>query len=600
MEGAGDPAVPRPAPGDGPETQPPDRAGRRRRPEITQPTEDHQPTEDSQPLGSLAAKIDRLFRTVRPPGHGGEYTYEQVATTIAERGGPTISASYLYLLRRGLRDNPTKRHLEALGGFFGVPVSYLVDDHDPDQEARLGLMSAVRDPRVHELALSAAALPEEGLELLERVVTLARELEGLRGGGRRRGPCPQGDGPEPEPTADRAVELELVYAQLSLQEGDAEAALERLTGLVERPRLAGHLADQAHWFLAHTHEALGQPEGALPLLLELLSRCLDGSCELPLALIGERVCQFCLDAGDQVLAVHAGQRTLAGLEDRGLAGTREYLRLAATVMLVQAELGQLLHASALAQRLLELAEKVEDRDRQARIYLDCARVAEAAGRWDEAIFLSRRALAEGAAPSDPADAGHRTDLARLRVEAASCLLRGGPDQVMDGVVALEAARGELGERGTPLDRGRWASERAVADLALGQPVAAEVSARRALANLAGMAHPATVEAHLLLGDALRTQGRHAHADAAHEQAGRALAALPAGAGSRAWTAGAWRGLGERWLQRGNVGPAAEALRRALQANGPPCGRPLPHPDGTRPPAVEPVRSAARATPPPCR
>ena len=58
---------------------------------------------------TLADKIDHLFKIVRAAK--GEYTHEQVAKAIEERGGPTISASYLWQLRKGLRDNPTKRHL---------------------------------------------------------------------------------------------------------------------------------------------------------------------------------------------------------------------------------------------------------------------------------------------------------------------------------------------------------------------------------------------------------------------------------------------------------------------------------------------------------
>jgi transcriptional regulator with XRE-family HTH domain len=75
---------------------------------------------------TLAEKIDHLFTVVHPAQ--GEYTHEQVATAIEEAGGPTISATYLWQLRKGLRDNPTKRHLEALSSFFGVPPSYFFDE----------------------------------------------------------------------------------------------------------------------------------------------------------------------------------------------------------------------------------------------------------------------------------------------------------------------------------------------------------------------------------------------------------------------------------------------------------------------------------------
>jgi hypothetical protein len=41
---------------------------------------------------------------------------------------PTDPATYLRQLRKGLRDNPTKRHLEALADFFGVAPIYFFDD----------------------------------------------------------------------------------------------------------------------------------------------------------------------------------------------------------------------------------------------------------------------------------------------------------------------------------------------------------------------------------------------------------------------------------------------------------------------------------------
>jgi hypothetical protein len=136
--------------------------------------------------------------------------------------------------------------------------------------------------------------------------------------------------------------------------------------------------------------------------------------------------------------------------------------------------------------------------------------------------------------------------------------------VATAAAALESCRTALDVHGTPEDRGRWAGHRAVADLLLGEPVTAEVNARRALAHLSGLAHPATVEAHLVLGDALRAQNRHAYADAAHEQAGRVLAGLsPQRWGP--WSAGVWRSLGDRWERRSDCTRAADAYRRALDA-----------------------------------
>ena len=113
----------------------------------------------------------------------GEYTHEQVATAIEEAGGPTISATYLWQLRKGLRDNPTKRHLEALSSFFGVPPSYFFDEDVAAQvEAELELLAAMRDPQVRRLATRAAGLSPDTLTMLLGMVDRARQLEGLPDG----------------------------------------------------------------------------------------------------------------------------------------------------------------------------------------------------------------------------------------------------------------------------------------------------------------------------------------------------------------------------------------------------------------------------------
>jgi transcriptional regulator with XRE-family HTH domain len=130
---------------------------------------------------SLADKLDRLFTVVRPAK--GEYTHEQVAQAIEERGGPTISASYLWQLRKGMRDNPTKKHLEALAGFFGVPPSYFFDEQESERiDAELDLLAALRDASVRQVALRASGLSPQTLRAITDMIERAREIEGLADG----------------------------------------------------------------------------------------------------------------------------------------------------------------------------------------------------------------------------------------------------------------------------------------------------------------------------------------------------------------------------------------------------------------------------------
>jgi transcriptional regulator with XRE-family HTH domain len=140
------------------------------------------------PPPSLATKLDRLFQAVRPAG-GSEYSYQEVADAIRGEGGPTISATYLWQLRKGIRDNPTRNHLAALARFFGVSPAYFFDDDAAEVvDAQLSLLAAMRDASVRSVALRAAGLSVESLAAIQVVIDHARRLEGLEADSGAAGP----------------------------------------------------------------------------------------------------------------------------------------------------------------------------------------------------------------------------------------------------------------------------------------------------------------------------------------------------------------------------------------------------------------------------
>ncbi|TCO62265.1 helix-turn-helix transcriptional regulator [Actinocrispum wychmicini] len=126
---------------------------------------------------TLADRLDRLFRTVHPTGRR-EYSYDEVAAAIRAEG-VTISHTYVWQLRKGLRDNPTKRHLEALARFFGVRPSYFLEEDVSDVDAELELMVALRDQSVRMVALRTADLSPAGLKAIMGVIEHTRAIEGL-------------------------------------------------------------------------------------------------------------------------------------------------------------------------------------------------------------------------------------------------------------------------------------------------------------------------------------------------------------------------------------------------------------------------------------
>ncbi|HEY1573254.1 MAG TPA: helix-turn-helix domain-containing protein [Pseudonocardiaceae bacterium] len=134
------------------------------------------PSDPSRPR-TVGAKLDHLFRTVRRADQR-EYTNEEVATAIVADQGETISASYIWYLRTGQRDNPTFKHINALARFFGVPAAYFFDDETTDKvEAELALLTAMRDAGVRDVALRAAGLSPASLRTIADVITRVSELE---------------------------------------------------------------------------------------------------------------------------------------------------------------------------------------------------------------------------------------------------------------------------------------------------------------------------------------------------------------------------------------------------------------------------------------
>lgn len=133
--------------------------------------------EDGPP--SLARKLNRLFATIHPAGRG-EYSPEEVAKAISDAGDGSISPAYIYMLRKGQRDNPTKRHLELLAGFFSVSPTYFFDDEAARRiEEELDLLAAFRDGEIRRLAARASGLSPRSLGGILRMIDAAREIEGL-------------------------------------------------------------------------------------------------------------------------------------------------------------------------------------------------------------------------------------------------------------------------------------------------------------------------------------------------------------------------------------------------------------------------------------
>ena len=127
--------------------------------------------------GTFAKKLDHLFLTVRPTGRRRPYSMNEVAASIAKSGHEHVSANYIWMLRKGLRDNPTLRTVEALAHFFGVPPSYFFEDDVlvPRLGTQLDPLAKMRDSCIRDFKFRAAELSPETRVAAARMIDILTE-----------------------------------------------------------------------------------------------------------------------------------------------------------------------------------------------------------------------------------------------------------------------------------------------------------------------------------------------------------------------------------------------------------------------------------------
>ncbi len=123
---------------------------------------------------TFAARLNRLFDTVYPPGRGPHTSAEVIAALKAE--GITMSAPYLSQLRSGNRTNPSTATMVALANYFRIKSAYFTDDEYYEKlDKELSWLATSRDDNVRRIAMRAAELsPEAQREVMDRINELRR------------------------------------------------------------------------------------------------------------------------------------------------------------------------------------------------------------------------------------------------------------------------------------------------------------------------------------------------------------------------------------------------------------------------------------------
>ena len=123
---------------------------------------------------TFAARLNRLFETVYPPGRGPHTSAEVIAALKSE--GITMSAPYLSQLRSGNRTNPSVATMRALANFFRIKPEYFPDDaYYEKMDKELTWLASMRDEGVRRVAARTVGLsPQAQQDLLEKVDELRR------------------------------------------------------------------------------------------------------------------------------------------------------------------------------------------------------------------------------------------------------------------------------------------------------------------------------------------------------------------------------------------------------------------------------------------
>lgn len=357
---------------------------------------------------------------------------------------------------------------------------------------------------------------------------------------------------------ERRIQLELSYAELVLRHDRPADAVARLKGLLDEPEILPGDRAEAALLLARAYEREGDLPAAVATLMPLFERARVGDAPIAVTRVATHLCYCHLAAGDLNRAVVLGEQALEACRGQGLERTDEYFLLASTVMMAYADLGDELHAAVWARQLIAEAEEAGSRRGQAGLYWNAALLAERDGRLDEALHLSRRALAH------LGELGESRDLARLKLAVADVMLASEPPLVDEAREILDRAEPDLHRLGGELDLVDWSFLRSRVALLGGDVVEAEALARGGIDRMPQEASSEHLSiSHQALGDALAAQGRHAEG-VEHYLIAADLRAMEAPSRGSAL---AWRELAERLWAEGEHESAARAFRMALGAAG---------------------------------
>ena len=362
----------------------------------------------------------------------------------------------------------------------------------------------------------------------------------------------------PTPHEVDEIRLTLDYAELSLESGEAQEALEhvhRARTLLDSSPVDG-LDERARFLDARALEALGHADDAIDQLEGLVGGA--GVSGLMRVRAGIALSRVYRESGDFGRAIDTGERVLADLAESGLDRCDEAVQLTVTLAAAYFERGDSGHAVRICRAALAKAEALGSPTARASAYWNASAMQARRGDILNAAPLAERALALLSEGQDT------RNLARLRGELGRLQLALDPPDVEQARQNLEKAAEELAwSSATPIDRA-WTQ----LGLARARFLAGDLPGSRELTVEVhdisdGHAPLAEAEARALEGQTYAAEGDMARAARAYQQAVLVLSAVGADRGA----AQLWFDLADLLDQVGLADAARDAYKRAAASTG---------------------------------
>lgn len=352
-------------------------------------------------------------------------------------------------------------------------------------------------------------------------------------------------------------ELGLDHAELMLTGGDFVGALARVESVWQEPQVQnnGELLHRALFVRAAALDASGDASAAEAYVALLDQPGLELALRVRVATVLSTVLR---EQGRLEEAIAVASDALAATTVSDLARGEAAIRLSVTLAAALYEIGQVDEARRICERAIADAETLRSPAARAAACWNASVIEAEAGNTARALDLASRALA-----LLESEEGVR-DLARLRTQLGTIMLRAEPPLLDDARSQLQQADRELASSGSSLaDRARNEIAWARAEFFAADRVAARAHAEHALEAADGLLPLVTVSALLLLG-----QIAWADADGPAAQARyRSAITVLTGIGADREAAQLWFDLGALLDEADMLGEARDAYRRAAASSG---------------------------------